>query len=484
MLRSTKDSHQRSIPAMRDSCRSFFEVIERVSTVVSHRCEPFVALMSTIVGTAFVLAAYIGVASCCNNHASSVESESEDALISQGVAEPGVREGRCVPIGIDEYVGPKSVGDIDELLPFATEIGNGVSYEGGFAAGALRQEGGGTSFAIVMANREASEWKTVSAGVSHGEAQAPRVFARGDTLAAAFLVPQGVSRVLRLARVFHDGIRWGAEFPQGYDESLAFDAAIGPSIGIVVWDDVLNGRKNSSVVVGTFDPVTLTKPSKPVVVSPNGTDAETPMVVERDGGFWLFWLARRSSSDSGSDAREARYAAEGIDYRWIEAMPLDQYGRAAGSPTKISPSDGHVLGYDVVSLGDGSAMVVWRDDDTPSGSDGGVIYSAVVQLGGVTGPEQIENEQASAGGPIAMPGWLAVVNTQSVNANGGTYLAPMSVAGRPTDELAREYVLGAGEPIAVRDNDLLVSRPSGTAARLQVFRCRRDAIDAGTVESE
>ncbi len=419
-----------------------------------------------------LLAGIPGLVGCCNSDPRPGETEAEAPVASAAKPLPA----RCQPLGRDETVGKRSPSevDLDKVLPFATEVGDGVAFEGGFAVGALRQEGEGTTFVIVTTNRDGTAWRTVSVGASHGDAEAPRVFARGGMLGAAFLEPSGASRTLRLARIDRDQVHWGAELIQGTDESLAFDVTLGPTQGVAVWDDVPKDREVGAILLATFDPKTLGKPSKPRVVTLPGTDAEMPRVVERPGGFWLFWMARRP----GAGADDTRYRAEDIDYRWLEAVPLDEAGAMSGTPARLGPTDGHVLGYDVASMEDGSVVVIWRDDDTPSGSAGGQLYRVRVRLGGVDGPDGIDEEHAGVGAPNVMPGWFAIAD-----ALGPTRLAPMAADGALTDKLLREEMLGAGEPIANHGNDLLISRPDGTAVRLFVARCGRAVLDGGADEA-
>ncbi|HNS99124.1 MAG TPA: hypothetical protein PLJ27_10695 [Polyangiaceae bacterium] len=410
---------------------------------------------------------------CCNS-----DPPAKDPQIEQPVASaPTARPSRCQPIGQDYWVGSRSPSsdDLDKILPFATELGDGVAFDGGFAVGALSQQGQGTAFEIITTNRDGTAWRKISAGASHGDADAPRVFSRGKTLGMAILEPSGSSRTLRLARIDRDQILWASEILQDQDESLAYDVVIGKEVAVAVWDGVPKGRDVGAVFLATFDPTTFQKPSKPKVMTLPGTDAEMPRLLERSGGFWLFWLARRP----GSPSDDSQYRAEDIDYRWIEALPLDNRGAMTGTAVRLGPTDGHVLGFDVVSLQDDSAMVVWRDDDTPSGSPGGQLFMSRVRLGGVEGPERIDEEHTGVGAPNVMPGWFAIAD-----ALGSTRLAPLSPDGKLTDKLLRESLLGSGEPIANHGNDLFVSRPEGTAMRLFVARCLSTAIDGGSQDEE
>jgi hypothetical protein len=359
--------------------------------------------------------------------------------------------------------------DDDEVLPFATEVGKGVAFDKGFAAGALRKEGRGTGAVVAVVAADGSSSRIVSLGASHGDADPPRVFAAGSALGAGVLAPMASGRALRLARIDGDSVAWGAELAQGADESLAFDVALGEGRGVAVWDDVPKDKERSAIFLATFDPATFAAPGLAHVVTLPGTDADLPRLVVRPGGFWLLWVARRPE---GSDP-DARFRAEDIAYRWLEVVPLDARGGLTGAPRRIGSDSGHVLAYDVVEGQDGAAIVMWRDDDTPSGSAGGRLLRAVVRLGGIDGPDPIDDEHVGVGAPSLMPGWLAIAD-----AAGPTRLVPMGPRGLPLDRLESEPSIGSGEPLAAIGDRLLVARFSGNAVRLLVARCSRATGDA------
>ena len=421
-----------------------------------------------------VIAGVVLLDGCCNTDGL---PSAPEPVSSADPSEAG-RPQRCRAVGREERVGQGRADteeNVDKVLPFATEVGAGAAFEGGYAIGALRQKGGGTEVVVVTANIDGSAWKTISLGASHGDGDAPRVFARGKSLGVAILEPSGATRTLRLGHVDRDNVSWGAELLQGHDESLAFDVVLGAERGVAVWDDVPKDRDVGGIYLSTFDPATMARASQARVVTLPGTDAESPRVVEREGGFWLFWVARRPQMAE----YDARYAAEDIAYRWIEAVPLDERGEVNGTARRIGTEKGHVLAYDVAAMPDGSAVVMWRDDDTPSGSVGGQLLRAHVRLGGVDGPDPIGGEETGVGAPNVMPGWLALADVATP-----TRLAPMMENGSLSDRFASEDLLGSGEPVAAHGDRLLVSRPDGTAVRLYVVQCSRAVVDAGVVAED
>ena len=379
-------------------------------------------------------------------------------------------------VGGEMSIGQKSNTKADEqdLLPFAAEIGRAAWFDGGFAAGVVHQEGSGTRNAIVTLSEDGATSKLIALGASHGDADPPVVFARGRDLGAAVLEPTGASRSLRIARIEGDTVHWAAELRQGLDESLAFDVALGEERGVIAWDDLPKDRDVSAVMVSTFKREGFESPTAARPVTMPGVDADSPRLVERAGGFWLFWVARRSADGE----YDARYRAEEISFRWIEVAPLDASGALAGSPRRIGANTGHVLAYDVSALSGTEVAVAWRDDDTPSGSIGGQLFTAVVRQGGIDGPDAVDDAHSGVGAPLLMPGWIAIAD-----ATGPTRLAPLGLDGKLLDILRSEELLGMGEPLVNHGDTMLVARPAGLAVRLFVARCGRERFDAGTPDA-
>ena len=82
-------------------------------------------------------------------------------------------------------------------------------------------------------------------------------------------------------------------------------------------------------------------------------------------------LARVHRAQRGGDVDlDASYVAEEIGFRWIEVIPLDANGSPTGASRSVTPKDGHVMVFDITAVPDGSALLVWRNDDAPSGSGG------------------------------------------------------------------------------------------------------------------
>lgn len=415
-------------------------------------------------------------AGCCNRSATPTGQDppslSVDLASIDTDGEPPAPSHRCKRIGREHTVGQasSSPANLDNLLPFATEMGRGTALPTGFAVGALRQQGHGTEAIVITTNGDGSAWGTTVIGTSHGDADAPLVFNANGRLGLAVLEPAGASRHLRLAYVQGDQVMWQAQLLQGNDESLAYDVAVGKQRGVAVWDDITKGRKVSGIYLSTFDPNSLGNPTSYKLMTEAKTDADTPRIIPRAGGFWLLWIARKPQPMKLED--DTRYQAEEIAHQWLEATPLDEQGVQVAGVSKLSPTSGHVKVYDVTAGKDDSAVVYWRDDDTPSGSSGGQMFRAELRLGALQSPERVDNERMGEGAPNLMPGWLAVADSQRA-----TGLAALSPDGNWQGELENEPTFGAGEPVASQRNDLLIARPDGLVSRLFVVRCVRPSPD-------
>lgn len=404
---------------------------------------------------------------------------------------------RCAPVTPEPFVigdAPASVEPADadagppepSLAPFAIEIGRAAAFDGGFAVGVLRQEEGGAVASVVTVGPDGRAGKLVKLARLRGDMNPPVVAGRGSASLAAMVEPNASGRAIKLAKIEGEQVTWGPELSEGRDESLAVDLASSGARAVVVWDDVAKDQKRSNILLSTFDPVTMRSANEARPVSAPKVDAESPRLVVRPGGYWLGYLAHgppeprpktspppaaqakggAMAKRGADDEEDMSSAGEVVDTRWVELAPLDETGTPTARPKAITPKIGHVLGFDLGALGDGSALVAFRDDDTPSGSSGGRVSSLVVRLGGVGEPWVIADEGLGGGVPMLAPGWLAVADI-----SGGTRLASVDDHGELQGELALEPSLFGGEMLAAGPGGLFLARPLGRAIRLYVMRC-------------
>lgn len=353
----------------------------------------------------------------------------------------------------------------EDLLPFSVQVGSAAAHAGGFAVGALMPPAGGpATTAIISVDADTRASKTVALGAAHGDTEPPRVVSSPAGLFVAVLESGGSRRSLRVARVDGEQVTWGPTFDQGRDESMAFDLAIGEPRSVAVWDDDAREPDRGAIRVATFATSELGAPTPTRTVTDKKTDAESPRVVARPGGFWLVYVARRPEPTDD----DARYAAEEAAFRWIEAVPLDHNGAATAPARRVTSEKGHALTFDVAPLDDDALAVVYRDDDTPSGAAGGAVLRVVVRPGGSSEPQVVTDKQVGVGAPTLLPGgWLAVAD-----AAGATRVGLVAADGT-TDLLLPEPAIGTGMPLAASGDRLLVARPRGTSVRLVAVACAR-----------
>lgn len=352
----------------------------------------------------------------------------------------------------------------NDPLPFAAEVGSGVASARGFAVGLLKPEGRGSAAAVLTFGPDGKPGRSYALGLAHGDTPPPRPAARGDTLAFGLLEAGASNRRLRLG-LLNDDVAWGPSFEQGRDESFGFDLALGESRGIATWDDDERVSNVHGVIkLATFDAATLAAPSPARTITGPTTNAEMPRVVARQGGFWLVWVATRPEHVD----EEARAVGEDAEYRWLEALSLDAQGEPIGGPKRISPNDGHVLTFDLLAVDGGRAVVIYRDDDVPSGGAGGALFRIVLRPDGPSEASPLADLAGPSGAPSLLPGWLAVAD-----AGAETRLLPLDPAGEFSGSALREPVLGFGEPVAAQGDRLLVVRPGGGGVRVFTTACSR-----------
>lgn len=395
---------------------------------------------------------------------------------------------RCTRIGTNAFrIGKNSApsepsepgGELegDELpAAFGAEVSRAIPLGADFAVGLRHDLGDGAHAAVAVVSGDASQGTTIDLGRSRGDFDAPIVAPLGEGWLAGLLEPHASGATLKV------GVgsgrrepRFGVELEQGRDESLAFDVASGAAAVLVAWDDVTKDGKLGRVLWATLDLGGKRVERRAAVASGKAVDAETPRVVGTPRGFWLAYIARKAldlpkdPDDAALDRNPKgdRYAAEKIDPSWLELMPLDEHGVANGPPRAVTAKEGHVLSYDLATTPEGSAVIVWRDDDTPSGSHGGRVSLMTVTASGGSQAQVLAEEDVGSGVPSLLPGWVAVAD-----AAGRARLAPLAADGTVTTDLRLEPAVGSGEPLALAGGRMLVATSAGTAIDLTIVECK------------
>jgi hypothetical protein len=377
-------------------------------------------------------------------------------------------------------------GDVGQrFAPFAVVLGRGIRFAHGFAVGVRRDTEAGAVAGVAVVDPSTGAGRLVDLGRSRGDVGAPLLAPAGDGLVVAMLEPNAGGFAVRLARIAgsESAPSWGDDLPQGRDESLAYDLATSDDTALVVWDEANRKGDRTRISVAALDTESLRVEHPAAPVSSEQLDAELPRIVPRGGGYWLVYVARHaielppnpSDDDLKRDPKQERYAAEMIEPSWLEAMPLEANGRPAGPAHAFTPERGHVQAFDVERGSGDSVVVAWRDDDTPTGAQGGRVSAVVIRQDGIGEVRVIADEDVGLGVPNLLPRWVSLAGGSGV-----VRLAPLDAEGLPRGALLPEPVLGRGQLIAANDSTLLLAQPSGQAVDLTLAACDPEHVQAPT----
>ncbi|MBN2193738.1 MAG: hypothetical protein JW751_13055 [Polyangiaceae bacterium] len=396
---------------------------------------------------------------------------------------------RCAAVarGAGFTVGEPDPGgeEAGQDLPFAVEIGRAAALEKGFAIGALGARGRGTAAFVALVGEDGASGRILDLGLTHGTFEPPVVATRGSDLYLVVPDSDAGGNLLRLG-VARGGegatqVTWGPGLSEGWDDSEAFDVAVGSERGIVVWDHPDEKEDHRTIRAVDFDPADLSQVSKARAID-LGSAAEQPRIVARPGGFWLAAATLHGSASSDQAGRRPD-ADEELDVsdrerRSVAVVPLDARGVPLGKPLPVLPVARQIVVFDLAVLADGSVLAALRMDTVQSQSaEGGPVHLARVKLDGSVTPSIIEGKEVGSGAPSlfadARPGgdrstvWLALAGV----GDEGELMA-LAGDGRARDALAPEPALGRGEVLARRGDHLLVVNPRGRSVEVSTLRCR------------
>jgi hypothetical protein len=379
---------------------------------------------------------------------------------------------------------PDAQPDRDDMLaPFAVVLGRAIATGSGYAVGFQGEGEGGSVAQIALVSADASGGTTVKLSRSRGDLDPPVVAsAPGGSLLVALLEANAGGRAVRLAKIDGTSVTWGAELPEGRDESLAVDVAVGTERGIVAWDAVDGER--SHVAIATFAAGEVGRASPPRRITAEETDAEAPRVSSFEGGFYVVYMARgevrprqaarppdaaerASPAASGKPEVDEERGGEPVASTWLEVIVVDPAGSPSADPVRIGADGGHIVSFDVATAADGSLTVAYREESSPTGAGGGPVRVVRVAAGSApSDPYTSSDDVPSDGAPTLLPGWIGVPTLR-----GPDLLARLGSNGLPVEALEIEPSFGRGEPIAASGARLLLAEPRGKAMRLVVVEC-------------
>lgn len=407
--------------------------------------------------------------------------EAAASASASAAAAPGADKPRCgyAETGASFAIGKRSPEGKGEgvSLPFAVELGSAVPRPTGFAVGALRSEGGGTGAVVALVGETASSGQVIELGRTHGDVDPPRVASRGDRLVVVVPDNDAGSSTLRLAALAGRNVTWGATFQQGRDESQAFAVELGAKRGLLVWDEWVEKEGHGAIRVTSFAVGDVSNATPAKNISPDGTDAQTPQLSPRAGGFWLAWVAQEVVTESkGSKSRKRDDSFEELPTnRWVEVAPVDENGALSAKPVAITPKNVRVMIFDLATTADGAAVLAWRTEENAA-TEGGQLHLTVVKEDGSIDATVVEDRDLGPGAPTLVVDrhkqqlWLSVASMAEE-----TRLARVKASGDLVDGLAVDPIVKNAEPLAAHDGHLLLGRPAGLAIELEVVRCRAGA---------
>ena len=384
-------------------------------------------------------------------------------------------------------------------LPFSVELGSGVLTDGRYAVSYLR----GQSAQITVLSEQLQQVQHIDLGKLHGDPPPPRLAADGKALLIAAPTSDAGGGALQLMRWAAGELTRGANLHEDDDESKAFDLSLSGDTALLTWDAWNEGRAASQILAVTVDPHEPNLVSSPVVLSGDSTDAESPRVVPRQGGFVLGWIANgaqqrppaaevapvppattgRTVTGTATDVEQAEHLhAVGDRARWIELLPLDARGSPVGAPLKVGGATSQVVGFDLTSGDDGSILVTWLEQRSVVGVEGGMVFVAKVDASGQVQTHSVRDSELGAGLP-------QFVTDAAQNSAGGTqqprvaWLAAVDVRERlllgalsrlpPDPETLEGESALQNASIVTRSGDrVLVARPRGRDLELSLVGCK------------
>lgn len=298
------------------------------------------------------------------------------------------------------------------------------------------------------------------------------------------------TRELRLRKVDGSGNRVFASVSQQRDESTAFDVAWpdGPvaddadagagSPILVAWDEDAPTADGTAIAERGFikvAPVYGRGKGRSRIASPETSDAESPKLLARKGGYWLAWLARRPEGDAPSGVEGP---GETRAFRWIELIALDAHGEPTSPVRRVSPEKGRIASFDLVrTAGGGSEIaIVAQDEAALHEGAGGRLLRYGLEGDRVTSTELIDGGLGSAAAELAVSGpdagarWLSWTDSADQ-----TRIVPLGGGMLPLGPLTVEPVLEGARIVAssARGVYAIAAPTAGPGARPGALELRR-----------
>jgi len=329
-------------------------------------------------------------------------------------------------------------------------VGDALATADALFVGVVRRDGKRRVASMVRTSLDLTTSKVTDLGSALGDDPPPSPRLANGVPVALYYARKSVApsdagagrmadRFLELARLDGASPKVEARITQQGDESLAYDVAWpdAPSgSALVAWDEDAPLLPTQLFATRGVVKVQLAaEGSKPRIASPEGSDAESPRLFARRGGYWLAWLARRA--ETTEDAGVAPEApGERRAYRWVEIVSLDANGEAVSPVRRVSPEKGHVAAFELVNAESAGDVVVLVQDEAARAEGAGerLVRYAV-------SPERIEASDVLADG-------VGHALAELVSVTAGSSRAPRWLAWADVHEHAHLASLGPGARVA------------------------------------
>ncbi len=370
--------------------------------------------------------------------------------------------------------------DDETLLPFATRVDSALALEDEFAVGGLSTQHGKTEAFVAFVPLDGGAGRRVGLGTVHGDVDPPLVTGNGRRLLVATSDMDAGGGMLRVAAIAHAADKPHGEFSlTGVEHDVGAAFAEGESSALLVWG--ARGKQGMALKVLSIDPEKLGAAADAGQELKGTSDAESPALVARPGGYWLSWIAEQApdggtATKSHTDAGPSDEVERLVDVgpRVLMTLMLDGAGKASGSARQVSAPRSHVVGFSAALLPDGALSLTWREDDATPGVEGGPPTLARVGLDGAVSRSKVEDEELSAGAPSLLsdpkPGGDVYMALES--ASDGTRVGVLSPTGLKLDSLIGDRLLRGADLLAAGDRKLFVAKSRGRAIELSVLECK------------
>ncbi|AKV00931.1 hypothetical protein AKJ09_07594 [Labilithrix luteola] len=308
-------------------------------------------------------------------------------------------------------------------------VGDAVVAGDALFTGLVRREGTKRAASILRTGLDLGSPKFIEIGPALGDDPPPVPYGAGNAVFAAYFARKAVepspkaargvlgTRELRLVRLDASStFKLEGSVVQQADESQAFDVAwTDPSAApLVAWDeDAPLGPGRMLADRGVIKVQALTPGAKPLVASPDTSDAESPRLLPRKGGYWLAWLATKPEvEDAGAPSKATTDEGPGERraFRWLELVTLDAKGETTSKVRRISSEKGRAASFELSKGAAEELVVVLQDEAAATEGAGARVLRYVVTADRVEPSDLVDGGVGTAPVelvPAAAPRWLA-----------------------------------------------------------------------------